>query len=108
MAPGPFTLCVPGGTRELFQDGYDVSTGKRIYDRVAGMTCHQCRQKTLGLHTSCSQCETLHVRASPPSSSADRLRMHAQPLAVPHSTNTHATSAPGPSFLLAGPIHLSG
>ena len=48
-------------------DGYDASTGKRIYDRVAGMTCHQCRQKTLGLHTSCSQCQTLHVRASPPS-----------------------------------------
>ena len=48
--------------RELFKDGYD-SNGNRIYDKVEGMTCHQCRQKTLGRHTSCSQCQTLHVSA---------------------------------------------
>ena len=44
-------------------DGYDTS-GNRVYDKVSGMTCHQCRQKTLGRHTSCSQCHTLHVRAA--------------------------------------------
>lgn len=53
--------------RELFKDGYDAQ-GNRIYDKVSGMTCHQCRQKTLGLHTSCSECQTLHVgpRKLPP------------------------------------------
>ena len=45
-------------------DGYDAS-GNRVYDKVSGMTCHQCRQKTLGRHTSCSECQTLHVRAAP-------------------------------------------
>ncbi|BDA49120.1 probable cell division cycle-associated 7-like protein at N-terminal half [Coccomyxa sp. Obi] len=44
---------------ELFKDGYDAQ-GNRIYDKISGMTCHQCRQKTLGLHTSCSECQTLH------------------------------------------------
>eukprot|EP00891_Asterochloris_glomerata_P008819 jgi/Astpho2/8819/fgenesh1_pg.00129_%23_17_t len=44
---------------ELFVDGYDPSTGKRVYDKVNGMTCHQCRQKTLGHHTSCSSCSSL-------------------------------------------------
>ncbi|KAH0452813.1 hypothetical protein IEQ34_017137 [Dendrobium chrysotoxum] len=39
----------------LFVDGYDKS-GKRIYDQVKGKTCHQCRQKTLGHHTSCIKC----------------------------------------------------
>jgi hypothetical protein len=47
--------------RELFVDGYD-ETGNRIYDKVNGMTCHQCRQKTLGRHTTCSECNSLHVR----------------------------------------------
>ncbi|KAK9823588.1 hypothetical protein WJX72_004050 [[Myrmecia] bisecta] len=42
----------------LFVDGYDAS-GNRIYDKVNGKTCHQCRQKTLGLHTSCSDCQSL-------------------------------------------------
>ena len=55
--------------RTLFVDGYDAS-GNRVYDKVSGMTCHQCRQKTLGRHTSCSQCQTLHVRAAPPYSMA--------------------------------------
>ncbi|XP_010446717.1 PREDICTED: cell division cycle-associated protein 7-like [Camelina sativa] len=40
---------------ELFVDGYDKD-GKRIYDPVRGKTCHQCRQKTLGYHTKCSEC----------------------------------------------------
>ncbi|CAI9110075.1 OLC1v1010039C1 [Oldenlandia corymbosa var. corymbosa] len=39
----------------LFVDGY-ASNGKRIYDPVKGKTCHQCRQKTLGHRTHCSQC----------------------------------------------------
>ncbi|CAL9228237.1 unnamed protein product [Arabidopsis halleri] len=42
-------------TWELFVHGYDKD-GKRIYDPVRGKTCHQCRQKTLGYHTQCSQC----------------------------------------------------
>ncbi|EOA16721.1 hypothetical protein CARUB_v10004925mg [Capsella rubella] len=42
-------------TWELFVDGYGKD-GKRIYDPVNGKTCHQCRQKTLGYHTECSQC----------------------------------------------------
>ncbi|KFK30339.1 hypothetical protein AALP_AA7G248900 [Arabis alpina] len=41
---------------ELFVDGYGKD-GKRIYDPVNGKTCHQCRQKTLGYHTQCSQCQ---------------------------------------------------
>lgn len=45
--------CEMGWT--LFVDGYDKS-GRRIYDQVKGKTCHQCRQKTLGYHTSCIKC----------------------------------------------------
>ncbi|KAL5752832.1 hypothetical protein ACOSP7_023022 [Xanthoceras sorbifolium] len=40
----------------LFVDGCGQD-GKRIYDPVKGKTCHQCRQKTLGLRTQCSQCD---------------------------------------------------
>lgn len=40
---------------ELFVDGCG-NDGKRIYDSIKGKTCHQCRQKTLGLRTHCSQC----------------------------------------------------
>ncbi|KAL5562528.1 hypothetical protein UlMin_032275 [Ulmus minor] len=39
----------------LNADGYGED-GKRIYDKDNGETCHQCRQKTLGLHTHCSKC----------------------------------------------------
>ncbi|KAG5061138.1 hypothetical protein GLYMA_01G181700v4 [Glycine max] len=39
----------------LFVDGVGKD-GKRIYDSVLGKTCHQCRQKTLGYRTCCSQC----------------------------------------------------
>ncbi len=46
--------------RELFVDGYD-SNGTRIYDSVNGKTCHQCRQKTMGKRTSCSECNSLMV-----------------------------------------------
>ena len=53
---------VPCMRRELFKDGYGAD-GNRVYDKVNGMTCHQCRQKTLGRHTSCSECQTLHVSA---------------------------------------------
>ncbi|KAL1188896.1 E3 ubiquitin-protein ligase JMJ24 [Cardamine amara subsp. amara] len=42
-------------TWELFVDGYGED-GKRIYDPVRGKSCHQCRQKTLGYRTQCSQC----------------------------------------------------
>ncbi|KAK9284201.1 hypothetical protein L1049_023370 [Liquidambar formosana] len=38
----------------LFEDGYGKDG--RIYDSVEGKTCHQCRQKTLGHRTHCSQC----------------------------------------------------
>jgi hypothetical protein len=44
--------------RELFVDGYD-NAGERIYDKVNGQTCHQCRQKTLGKRTCCSRCASL-------------------------------------------------
>ncbi|CAH8349234.1 unnamed protein product [Eruca vesicaria subsp. sativa] len=39
-----------------FVDGYDKN-GKRIYDPFKGKTCHQCRQKTLGHRTKCSECD---------------------------------------------------
>lgn len=60
----PHAVCrhVPCMRRELFKDGYGAD-GNRVYDKVNGMTCHQCRQKTLGRHTSCSECQTLHVSA---------------------------------------------
>ncbi|KAM1529397.1 hypothetical protein ACFX1Z_018611 [Malus domestica] len=45
-------------TWTLFVDGYGKD-GKRIYDPVRGKTCHQCRQKTLGHHTQCNQCNRL-------------------------------------------------
>ncbi|XP_049383378.1 uncharacterized protein LOC125847741 [Solanum stenotomum] len=48
------------GTTDLswtfFVDGYG-NDGKRIYDPVKGKTCHQCRQKTLGHRTHCSNCQ---------------------------------------------------
>ncbi|XP_078158875.1 uncharacterized protein LOC144554430 [Carex rostrata] len=40
----------------LFVDGYDKNK-KRIYDSLKGKTCHQCRQKTMGYHTSCCKCQ---------------------------------------------------
>ena len=43
---------------DLFVDGYDPK-GNRIYDKSAGLTCHQCRQKTLGKRTACSLCNSL-------------------------------------------------
>lgn len=39
-------------------DGYDAD-GNRVYDKVHGATCHQCRQKTLGRRTSCASCGSL-------------------------------------------------
>ena len=42
----------------LFEDGYD-DKGRRIYDPVNGQCCHQCRQKTKGLRTSCAGCEMM-------------------------------------------------
>ncbi|KAK6924103.1 Zinc-finger domain of monoamine-oxidase A repressor R1, partial [Dillenia turbinata] len=42
-------------TWTLFVDGYGKD-GKRIYDPVRGLTCHQCRQKTLGHRTHCCKC----------------------------------------------------
>ncbi|PSC73301.1 ubiquitin-ligase zinc ion binding [Micractinium conductrix] len=43
---------------ELFVDGYDAK-GERIYDKVNGQTCHQCRQKTMGKRTCCAGCQSL-------------------------------------------------
>ncbi|XP_047311786.1 cell division cycle-associated protein 7-like [Impatiens glandulifera] len=40
----------------LFVDGVGHD-GKKMYDSVKGKTCHQCRQKTLGLRTHCIHCE---------------------------------------------------
>ncbi|KAG6398485.1 hypothetical protein SASPL_139947 [Salvia splendens] len=39
----------------LSVDGYGKD-GKRIYDPLNGKSCHQCRQKTLGQRTHCSNC----------------------------------------------------
>jgi hypothetical protein len=39
-------------------DGFN-DKGEKIYDKVNGKTCHQCRQKYLGKRTSCSHCESL-------------------------------------------------
>ena len=63
----PFPLSPPpqaalGSTEkewELFVDGYRAD-GTRIYDSVRGQTCHQCRQKTMGKRTQCSECGSLH------------------------------------------------
>ncbi|KAL4423503.1 hypothetical protein ABPG77_003636 [Micractinium sp. CCAP 211/92] len=50
------------GTHEkewvMFSDGYVQEGGDRLrmYDAQNGASCHQCRQKTLGLRTACSRC----------------------------------------------------
>ncbi|XP_022631528.1 cell division cycle-associated 7-like protein isoform X1 [Vigna radiata var. radiata] len=69
----------------LFVDGCGKD-GKRIYDSVRGKTCHQCRQKTLGYRTCCSQCnmvqgqfcgDCLYMRWSLPlASTAVRVLIH--------------------------------
>ncbi|KAL0310364.1 UNVERIFIED_CONTAM: Cell division cycle-associated protein 7 [Sesamum calycinum] len=35
---------------------------KRLYDSVNGITCHQCRQKTLGPRTECNACHNSYGR----------------------------------------------
>jgi hypothetical protein len=55
-------LLFPVLCRTLFEDGYDAA-GNRVYDKVNGLTCHQCRQKTLGKRTCCAGCESLQVPA---------------------------------------------
>ncbi|KAI3433932.1 hypothetical protein D9Q98_003734 [Chlorella vulgaris] len=42
---------------EMFTDGYNEA-GERIYDPEKGLSCHQCRQKTLGQRTKCSRCKS--------------------------------------------------
>ncbi|KAL0386174.1 UNVERIFIED_CONTAM: Cell division cycle-associated protein 7 [Sesamum radiatum] len=41
---------------------FDDQNVKRLYDSVNGITCHQCRQKTLGPRTECSICHRSHGR----------------------------------------------
>mmetsp|Transcript_8303 Transcript_8303/g.14234 ORF Transcript_8303/g.14234 Transcript_8303/m.14234 type:complete len:387 (-) Transcript_8303:885-2045(-) len=36
---------------------YTGTSSGKIYDKVLGTTCHQCRQKTLDKKTTCSQCK---------------------------------------------------
>ena len=43
---------------DLFVSGYD-SQGRRLYDATKGVCCHQCRQKTLGTHTTCNKCKLM-------------------------------------------------
>jgi len=50
--------------RVLKVDGYDAA-GERVYDKVHGKTCHQCRQKTIGKRTHCSHCQSADVRCQP-------------------------------------------
>ncbi|KAL8195314.1 hypothetical protein R6Q57_025717 [Mikania cordata] len=45
-------------TWELSVDGYDAE-GNRIYDGYKGKSCHQCRQKTIGLRTKCYKCTSV-------------------------------------------------
>ncbi|XP_015162121.1 cell division cycle-associated 7-like protein [Solanum tuberosum] len=40
----------------LYVDGYDED-GQRVYDPDNGKSCHQCRLKTLGQRTACSNCK---------------------------------------------------
>lgn len=37
--------------------------GSRVYDPVNGITCHQCRQKTIEKKTECSHCHKGHICA---------------------------------------------
>ncbi|KAI3467962.1 hypothetical protein Pfo_024625 [Paulownia fortunei] len=41
---------------------FDDDNIKRLYDSVNGTTCHQCRQKTIGLRTECNLCHHPHGR----------------------------------------------
>ena len=43
---------------QLFVSGYDQQ-GRRLYDNNRGVCCHQCRQKTLGTHTTCRKCNMM-------------------------------------------------
>ncbi|KAK9077290.1 hypothetical protein SSX86_005627 [Deinandra increscens subsp. villosa] len=43
---------------KLCVDGYD-DEGYRIYDAYKGKSCHQCRQKTIGLRTKCCKCTSV-------------------------------------------------
>lgn len=45
-------------TWTLVEDGYDAE-GNRMYDAYEGKSCHQCRQKTLGLRTKCCKCTSV-------------------------------------------------
>ncbi|KAK1431204.1 hypothetical protein QVD17_14501 [Tagetes erecta] len=45
-------------TWTLLVDGYDAE-GNRVYDAYDGKSCHQCRQKTIGLRTKCCKCTSV-------------------------------------------------
>nr|XP_043630724.1 cell division cycle-associated 7-like protein [Erigeron canadensis] len=45
-------------TWTLLEDGFD-GEGNRMYDAYDGKSCHQCRQKTLGLRTKCCKCTSV-------------------------------------------------
>lgn len=80
--------------RELFVDGYDASSN-RIYDKVNGLTCHQCRQKTLGKRTSCSGCHSLQVGLSCLTGLTLQGQVLSHPRAAPQSgSNCRVAGAP--------------
>ncbi|KAL2253643.1 UNVERIFIED_CONTAM: Cell division cycle-associated protein 7 [Sesamum indicum] len=41
---------------------FDDQSVKRLYDSINGITCHQCRQKTIDPRTECSLCHRSHGR----------------------------------------------
>ena len=77
-------------------DGYDAA-GERVYDRVAGKTCHQCRQKTIGKRTRCIECQSADVRSQSPGPHLHPpLSCHACPLVSPegsHHADLHHLAA---------------
>eukprot|EP00850_Spirogloea_muscicola_P016053 SM000127S26669 [mRNA] locus=s127:281794:289592:- [translate_table: standard] len=48
---------------QLNKDGFAPDGKTRVYDSLKGRTCHQCRQKTLGQRTTCSECKSVRGRS---------------------------------------------
>ncbi|CAN1308927.1 Cell division cycle-associated 7-like protein [Linum perenne] len=58
VKPGENVLGSTERSWTLCEDGYGED-GRRVYDQINGKSCHQCRQKTLGHRTHCSNCEMI-------------------------------------------------
>ena len=62
MRPSPRPDCVAAGLQSHNIYPHTLVGPCSIYDAENGGSCHQCRQKTLGLRTSCSRCKSGLVR----------------------------------------------